>query len=55
MFEHSTLNSIRIKKSLPLDSKYMKSTNGFAQTKYSEPLGKFFLEKNKDRICQLDT
>ena len=55
MFENSTLHNIRIKKSFPCDSKLLKSTNGFVQTKYSEQFGKYFLDKNKDRICQLET
>lgn len=55
MFENSTLHNIRIKKSFPCDSKLLKSTNGFVQTKYSEQFGKYFMDKNKDRICQLET
>jgi len=47
MIEPNTSTNIRIKKSFPMENKFMKTSTGLVQTRYSEPFGKFFLDKNK--------
>lgn len=53
MLEQTTSTNIRIKKSYPVESKYLKGSTGLVQTRYSEPFGKYFLDKNKERITQV--
>ncbi len=55
MFEQNTSPNIRVKKTYLMESNFLKTSNGMAQTRYSEPFSKFFLNKNKERINQVDS
>ncbi len=55
MLDHNISSNIRVKKTFPTEVNLLKTSTGLTDTRYSQPFGKFFLNKNKDRINPVDS
>ncbi len=55
MLDHNGSPNIRVKKTFPIEVNLLKTSAGLTDTRYSQSFGKFFLNKNKDRINPVDS